>query len=142
MMPITQSQLSALTAALHQARKDWDLPGIRRALARAAEIGSFADLGVAAFRCAANPDHMTPALIPEPGVHWQGTTAGSRPAPLMCPEHPERPAGHCVVCISQSVPKPPGFVVPPRTRPRDWTPEPAVSDLELTRTRADLEATS
>lgn len=139
-MPTTQSQLSALAAAIHQARKDWDLPGIRRALARASEIGSFADLGVAAFRCAANPGMTTPALIPEPGVHWQGTTAGSRPAPVMCPDHPERPAGHCVVCISESVPMPEDFELPRRRpgyvpRPVTLTADPA--DLGAARDKAD-----
>ena len=143
MMPISQSQLQALTAALHQARKDWDLPGIRRALARAADLGSFADLGVAAFRCAANPDMKTPALIPEPGVHWQGTTIGSRPAPTMCPDHPEQKAGHCVQCIkaAEGVLKPADFPMP-RKRP-GYVPKPKMltadpGELEQTRKRADF----
>jgi hypothetical protein len=31
------------------------------------------------------------------------------------------------------------FTLPPRTRPRDWTPAPVVSDLAQTRARADEE---
>ena len=113
---MTQPKLQALTALLHQIRKDWDLPGIRAALGRATHLGSAADLAVAACRCAADPEMRTPGLIPQPGAHWHGTATGKRMAPTMCPDHPAHKAGDCCVCISLAVPKPEGFVVPRRSK--------------------------
>jgi hypothetical protein len=62
-MPITQSQGQALAALLGQIRRDWGLPGINAAIRAASDIGSFADLAVAACRVAATPEIRTPALI-------------------------------------------------------------------------------
>jgi hypothetical protein len=115
MMPMTRSQGEALTALIHQLRKDWDLPGIRSALQRAAQIGSATDVATAACRCAGNPEMRTPTLIAEPGPHWQGTVAGKRPVPIMCPEHPGKPASRCILCVAAAVPRPASFVVPQRS---------------------------
>lgn len=111
---ITAAQLQALTALLGTLRKDWDTPGIRAALARAAHLGTGADIAIAACRVAANPDAHTPGLIPAPGTHWQGTTAGRRSVPIMCIRHPDQKAGHCLKCFAAAKPKPASFAVPKR----------------------------
>ena len=139
MMPMSQSQSQALVALIGQLRKDWDLAGIRAAVKKAAAIGAPADIAIAACRCAANPDMRTPALIAEPGPHWQGTTAGTKQAPVMCANHPSHPAGNCGKCRAESVPRPPGLVAPPRTRSRDWTPKPVATDLTAARDKADAD---
>ena len=143
-MPMTKSQGEALTALLHQLRKDWGLPGIAAAVRKASLGASAADVAVAACRCAADPSMRTPGLIPTPGPHWQGTPAGSRLAPVMCSEHPERKAGGCVDCLAASVPRPDTCVVPKAPRPVVWA-KPADEPTDLQRVRdlidADNEAT-
>lgn len=149
MMPITRSQGQALAALLHQLRGDWDLPGINAAIRKAAAHGSAADVAVAACRCAANPEMRTPALISEPGTHWQGTVVGTRQAPLMCAEHPTQPARHCADCTALAVPKPAGFVIPARPKlsadRSEWVPprpEPdGKPDENASETRAEPAAT-
>jgi len=126
MMPngLSRSQGEALTALLHQLRRDWGLPGIAATLRKTATLGTAADITVAAVRCAANPQMRTPALIAEPGPHWQGTDTGQRMAPIMCVDHPQNPARNCLECVAQSVPPPPGFVVPKRDKHvHDFIPE-------------------
>jgi len=113
----TRAQLEALTALLGQLRHDWDTPGIRAALARAAHLGTAADIAVAACRVAANPDAHTPGLIPAPGAHWQGTTAGRRSVPIMCILHPDQKAGHCLKCFAAAKPKPASFEALKREAP-------------------------
>ena len=123
-MPMTTSQSQALVALLGQLRKDWGLPGIAAAIRKASLGASAADVAVAACRCAADESMRTPALIPTPGPHWQGTTAGSRLAPVMCQTHPERKAGGCVDCLAASVPRPDTCVVPKRDKHlHEWVPE-------------------
>jgi len=136
-MPISLNQGEALTTLLAALRKDWNPAGIRAALKKASFLGSAAEVAVAACRCAADPAMRTPFLIAEPGPHWQGTTAGTRQAPTMCAAHPAQKAGACPACFKAARPKPANFTLPPRTRPRDWTPEPVVSDLAAVRERAD-----
>ena len=121
-MPLTQSQGQALAALLHQIRHDWSLPGINAAIRAASDIGSFADLAVAACRVAATPEIRTPALIATPGPHWYGLPAGSRLAPVMCTEHAAEKAGGCPECVKAAVPKPAGFVIP-KPRKRDFDHE-------------------
>ena len=151
-MPMTKSQGQALTTLLHQLRKDWGLPGIAAAIRKASLGASAADVAVAACRCAADPSMRTPGLIPTPGPHWQGTTAGTRLAPVMCSEHPERKAGGCVDCLKAAVPKPEDFEVPQRDRrlkvwqaggDGPWTPADEPTDLQRVRDLidADNEAT-
>ena len=123
-MPISQSQLQALTALIHQLRKDWDLPGIRAALVKAATLGSAADVAVAACRCAADLEMSTPGLISQPGVHWQGTTVAKRPVPVMCQTHPAQKAGGCVECFKAAVPRADLCPVPRRSKHLvEWVPE-------------------
>ena len=115
-MPLSQSQGQALTALLHTIRRDWGLAGITAALKKASLLGSAAEVAVAACRCAANPDMRTPALIADPGPHWQGLAAGSRLAPQMCVTHPEQKAGSCAECWAARKPRPADFVVPKRSK--------------------------
>ena len=95
---MSKAQGEALVALLHQLRHDWDTPGIRVAIQRAAQLGTPAEVAVAACRVAANTAVKTPGLIPEPGSHWQGLPAGQRPAPVMCPEHPNNRITACPPC--------------------------------------------
>lgn len=95
---MNRSQGEALVALIHQLRKDWDPPGIRAAIQKAQHLGPACDIAAAACRLAANPDARTPALLPEPGTHWQGTSTGQRPAPLMCPDHPQHRLTRCPDC--------------------------------------------
>jgi len=143
-MPMTKSQGEALTALLHQLRKDWGLPGIAAAIRKASLGASAADVAVAACRCAADLTMRTPGLIPSPGPHWQGTPAGSRLAPVMCASHKDEKAGSCPQCWSERKPKPDDFKMPPRTRPTVWA-KPADEPTDLQRVRdlidADNEAT-
>jgi hypothetical protein len=127
MMTLTMSQGQALSALLHQIRKDWDLPGINAAVRKAGSIGSYADLAVAACRLASNPEIRTPALLSEPGTHWQGTAAGKRIAPLMCTDHPDQKAGNCLKCVSEAVPRPAGFAIPRPYRRAENNPAPTRS---------------
>jgi len=113
---LSQSQGQALTALLHTIRRDWGLAGITAALKKASLLGSAAEVAVAACRVAANPDMRTPALIGDPGPHWQGLAAGSRLAPQMCVTHPEQKAGACVECFKAAVPRADLCPVPRRDR--------------------------
>ena len=115
-MSLSQSQGQALTALLHTIRRDWGLAGITAALKKASPLGSAAEVAVAACRCAANPDMRTPALIADPGPHWQGLAAGSRLAPVMCTEHPEQKAGSCAECFKAAVPRADLCPVPRRSK--------------------------
>ena len=105
MRQLTRSQGEALTALLHTLRRDWDLAGIRAALRKAGELGPAVDVAVAACRVAANWEARTPALIAEPGTHWQGLATGQRLAPVMCQEH-DQPAGRCSDCDALAAPMP------------------------------------
>jgi len=121
---LTAAQGQALVALLGQLRKDWGLAGITAALKKASLLGSAAEVAVAACRCAANPDMRTPALIADPGPHWQGLAAGSRLAPVMCVTHPEQKAGSCAECVKAAVPRADLCPVPRRSKHvHEWTPE-------------------
>ena len=123
-MSLSQSQGQALTALLHTIRRDWGLAGITAALKKASLLGSAAEVAVAACRCAANPDMRTPALIADPGPHWQGLAAGSRLAPVMCVTHPEQKAGSCPACVKAAVPRGDLCPVPRRSKHvSEWVPE-------------------
>jgi len=95
---MSKSQGEALIALLGQLRKDWDLPGIRAAVIKAAELGSPSDVATAACRIAGSQEARTPGLIPQPGNHWQGTAVGARLLPVMCLTHPDQPLGRCTAC--------------------------------------------
>lgn len=97
---LTRSQGEALTTLVGTMRKDWDLPGVRAAIRQAAEIGPAFDVIVATVRAAANTEARTPAFIPSPGPHWQGTATGSHQPPTMCGLHPEQRALRCPECAT------------------------------------------
>jgi len=113
---LTAAQGQALVALLGQLRRDWGLAGITAALKKASPLGSAAEVAVAACRVAANPDMRTPALIADPGPHWQGLAAGSRLAPQMCMTHPEQKAGSCPECFKAAVPRADLCPVPKRDK--------------------------
>jgi len=107
-MPLNISQGQALVALLGTLRKDWGLAGITAALKKASPLGSAAEVAVA--------DMRTPALIADPGPHWQGLAAGSRLAPVMCVTHPEQKAGSCAECFKAAVPRADLCPVPRRSK--------------------------
>lgn len=152
MMRISQSQAQALAAFVSRIRPDWDHPGIVAAIAKAAPIATPADIGVALCRLAANLELRTPALLAEPGAHWQGTVTGSRPLPIMCPLHPsEKTPPWCRQCADDlaRTDQEAGIAearaalasAPRVTRPV-FRAEPKPRDLSDVRNRADKEVAS
>ena len=118
MTQLTRDQGEALVAVIHELRPDWNDAGIKAALIKASDLGTFAELCVAACRCAANPEARTPAFIAEhTAPHWQTTTpATTRPMPRMCVDHPTERASGCRICFKAAVPMPDGFAAPKRDR--------------------------
>ena len=101
-MTLTVTQGKALVQLIAALRRDWQPAGIEAAIRKALDDGaSGAEVCVAAVRVATDPEARTPGLIPSPGPHWQGTRAGSRLAPIKCPDHPDQPAGRCEPCKDQ-----------------------------------------
>lgn len=100
---MSQAQMQALVALLGTLRKDWDLPGIRAAVVKAAELGTATEVAVAACRIAGSLEARTPGLIPQPGNHWQGTAVGARALPIMCLSHSDQPLGRCTVCDTEAL---------------------------------------
>jgi hypothetical protein len=96
MMHIDHTQATALAAFVGRIRPDWDHPGIVAAIGKARGLGSAAAVGAALCRLAENLELRTPAMLPDPGNHWGGTTVASRQAPSMCPDHPTEKAGPCL----------------------------------------------
>ena len=145
MRQLTRSQGEALTALLHTLRRDWDLAGIRAALRKAGELGPAVDVAVAACRVAANWEARTPALIAEPGTHWQGLATGQRLAPVMCPEHPDQRLGLCRPCVDARTPMPDEIRELARQarrtapKPKQATHQPDPERIAEARVRADQE---
>lgn len=98
MKRLTRSQGVALVQLLAALRRDWQPAGIEAAVRKAAEVGPGPDVCVAAVRAAANLEARTPGLIPQPGPHWQQTTAGKNLPPTPCGVHPAHPALGCPEC--------------------------------------------
>src|ERR1035437_9848783 len=114
MVQLTRDQGEALSAVIHELRPDWNEAGIKAALIKASDLGTFAELCVAACRCAANPEARTPAFIAEhTAPHWQATAATTnRPAPRMCVDHPTERSSGCRICFQAAVPRPDWLAVP------------------------------
>ena len=106
-MTLTQTQGKALVQLIASLRRDWQPAGIEAAIRKATAGGATGpDVCVAAVRAAVDPDARTPGLIHSPGPHWQGTRAGTRLAPIPCPDHPDQPASRCRTCVAEAVPPP------------------------------------
>ena len=147
-MRITTAQTQALATFVSRIRDDWDHPGIVAAIAKAAPLGTPADIGTALCRLAANHEIRTPAILAEPGSHWRDTTVADRTPPVMCPDHKGELARECRPCRAmaeatdhasgaaavRAAMKPRPKLVPRR--------EPKPRDLSDVRERADREAAS
>lgn len=72
-------QASHLAELLHLLRRDWDLPGVRAALAKADRMGTPPEVAIAAIRCAANRAARSPGIIPADGGHWRDTLRAGQP---------------------------------------------------------------
>lgn len=109
-MKLTQTQGKALVQLVAALRRDWQPAGIEAAIRKALDDGAPGpEVCVAAVRVAVDPEARTPGLIPRPGAHWQGTRAGSRIAPIPCPDHPDQPASRCKTCRAEATPPPPNW---------------------------------
>ena len=109
-MTLNQTQGKALVQLLAALRRDWQPAGIEAAIRKATADGATGpDVCVAAVRAACDKDARTPGVIPAPGPHWQALRAGSRLAPIDCPEHPGEPSGRCTECRKEAVPPPPNW---------------------------------
>ena len=116
-MTIHKTTLAALAHLVHAIRHDtitarnlrareWDPPGILRALEAVANR-PLADVAVAAIRAASDRlDQDTPAIIAASGSHWAGTVTAQQPVRDVCPYHPDRllPCVDCADYASRVAP--------------------------------------
>lgn len=103
--------LDAIASAVHARRPDWDFPGIKASLGKAAAIAGnssdLIDVGIAALKATQRRDRTSPSVIAEPGTHWAGTdTAAAITPPRPCPNHPAEPAHACRQCRREATPMP------------------------------------
>lgn len=136
MTRLTENQGKRLCELVHLLRRGvngpaWDLPGIESAVRVAAKDSDAADVCVAAIRASQNARATTPGLIPLAGEHWQSTQRGERPAPSMCPDHPQQRIGTCPECAHLATPPPAGWR-PARTTHATPDKRNAVDDARLT----------
>lgn len=116
-MSLTQAQAEAIATAIHRVRNpdhpQWDRAGVLAALRKAQDQGTPAAILRAAADLADNAELRTPALLPQPGPHWQradGTSARRDSHAMRCPKHPSS-VHPCPQCAAD-----PGYVEPPA----DW----------------------
>ena len=101
-MTTTRVQAEALATFVRQLRPDWDHPGIVAAIGRC-KREPLSEVAVALIRLAENGQAKTPALLPEPGRHWNRAAIDDRPAGPnlrnldLCPEH-GNPRRDCLDC--------------------------------------------
>lgn len=147
-MRITTAQTQALATFVSRLRDDWDHPGIVAAIQKAAPLGTPADIGTALCRLAANPDLRTPAILADPGSHWTDTTVAKLAPPVTCVDHPAQLARDCRECraAAERTDHSAGAAAvranmkrAPKRAPR---PQPAPTDLDDVRARADREMTA
>lgn len=106
--PITKPQAEALAGILHQLRPEWGTPALMTLIGRNLNHpATFPQLTQAAVAAATrrNPDGThtarTPAVIYQPGRHWEqpthetGTTIPPGPP---CQDHPTFEAHNCRCC--------------------------------------------
>ena len=101
-MTTTRVQAEALATFVRQLRPDWDHPGIVAAIGRC-KREPLSEVAVALIRLAENGQAKTPALLPEPGRHWNRAAVDDRLAGPnlrnldLCPEH-GNPRRDCLDC--------------------------------------------
>ena len=107
-MTTTRVQAEALATFVRQLRPDWDHPGIVAAIGRC-KREPLSEVAVALIRLAENGQAKTPALLPEPGRHWNRAALDDRPAGPntrnldMCPDH-GNPRRDCLDCRRETGP--------------------------------------
>lgn len=114
--PIPADVRHELAVLVHRFRRtvdgpDWDVPGIKDALARCG--GEPCHIAAAAFASAANPEHRTPGMIPLPGAHWP-VVGGERVEParsynMRCHDHGDQEIP-CATCRAEYTPASPDTV--------------------------------
>src|SRR4051812_39363793 len=112
---VSQRAIAALAALVHEARPDWDEPGIAAAIRRCPPVG-VQDLMIAFARAASDPTNETPAA-----VTFLDNRAWDSDSYLPCKVHPtagRRTNGECGACYADRTEA--------RDRPeRQVTPPPA-----------------
>ena len=108
-MTTTRVQAEALATFVRLIRKDWDHPGIVAAIGRC-KREPLSEVAVALIRLAENGQAKTPALLPEPGRHWNRAAIDDRPAGPntrnldLCPDH-GNPRRDCLDCRRDAGPE-------------------------------------
>ena len=108
-MTTTRVQAEALATFVRQMRPDWDHPGIVAAIGRC-KREPLSEVAVALIRLAENGQAKTPALLPEPGRHWNRAAIDDRPAGPntrnldLCPDH-GNPRRDCLDCRRDAGPE-------------------------------------
>lgn len=108
LQPITKPQAEALARILHQLRPEWGIPALVTLIGRnQTHPAPFPQLVLAAVTAAnrRNPDGTptarTPAVIYQPGRHWDhpiGETPNPQPPGPPCADHPTFDAHNCRAC--------------------------------------------
>lgn len=106
--PITKPQAEALAGILHQLRPEWGVPALMTLIGRNINHpATYAQLTQAAVAAATrrNPDGTpvarTPAVIYQPGRHWEtphGETPAQVPPSPPCEDHPTFENHNCRAC--------------------------------------------
>lgn len=102
-MPLTRDEANALAELLCVVRPSWNTRGvITKGLAPLAKHPApLPVIAWAALRAAADPQNLTPAVIPLNGPHWNLSDRPPEPRltpELECPRHPGKWAGNCPLC--------------------------------------------
>lgn len=115
---ISQGQATALAALLAELRPEWKARSILSMLWQNRSDHPFAELAVAAVRCAVVRSNETPAMIFLDGPHWRAPVAAKPGAPVSasgqdmspeCETHPGTKAWECRYCGKDKKPMPPNF---------------------------------
>jgi len=108
MTTVRRVEAEALATFVRLIRKDWDHPGIVAAIGRC-KREPLSEVAVALIRLAENGQAKTPALLPEPGRHWNRAALDDRPAGPntrnldLCPDH-GNPRRDCLDCRRETGP--------------------------------------
>ena len=108
-MSVSRVSAEKLATFVRDLRPDWDHPGIVHAIGRC-KREPLSEVAVALIRLAENGQAKTPALLPEPGRHWNRAAIDDRPAGPnlrnldLCPDH-GNPRRDCLDCRRDAGPE-------------------------------------
>lgn len=97
---LTRTEAERLAAATHALRPDWPISSLMTLLGEYRDR-AYRDLAIALAYIATDAATVTPGRLREAGPWWR-VTEEQRAVPVgktvMCPEHPDHPAGRCQPC--------------------------------------------